>query len=357
MKQHIVLAINPGSTSTKIGLFKESELLLEHSFVHSNAELKQHEGLEKQMVFRKELVLKLLKSKEFDLSDIDVVIGRGGLLKPISSGVYEVNDKMKSDLSSCKYGEHASNLGALMADEIAKQIGVKAYIADPVVVDELQEIARICGVPQIKRRSIVHALNQKAVARRYAKEKGVKYNSLNLIVAHLGGGISVGAHLRGEIIDVNNALDGEGPFSPERAGTIPAGDLITLVLSGEYSECELRRMITGGGGVVAHLGTNDMREVEAEVDKGNRKAKLVLDAMCYNIGKSIGAMAAALEGNVDAILLTGGIAHSKYVCEFIGEMVNFITPISVYPGEDELEALAANAVMVLDGEAKSLEYK
>lgn len=357
MKQHIILAINPGSTSTKIALYRDAKLLCDHTFTHTVEEINLCNGLEGELNYKRGLILQQLKKRGCDLNTIDVVIGRGGLLKPISSGVYEVNEAMKADLHSCKYGNHASNLGGLLADEIARQIGVKAYIADPVVVDELQDVARISGSPLIERRSILHALNQKAVARRYAKERGVKYDSLNLIIAHLGGGISVGAHNRGAVIDTNNALDGDGPFSPERAGTLPAGSLVTLAMSGEHTEDELRRMLTGGGGVVAHLGTNDIRVVEARIAEGDKKAELILNSMCYNIAKAIGATAAVLKGEVDAILLTGGIAYSDYVCDYIKEMVSFISDVVVYPGEDELNALATNALMVLEGELQSLDYR
>jgi butyrate kinase len=255
-------------------------------------------------------------------------------------------------------GEHASNLGALIADDIAQSLpNAKAFIADPVVVDELNDVARVSGHPLFKRISIFHALNQKAIARLHAKSLNKPYEELNLIVAHLGGGISVGAHHNGKVIDVNNALDGDGPFSPERAGTLPAGQLAKLCFSGQYSYEEVKKMITGKGGLVAHTGTNNAYEIEVKARSGDAMAKLLQDAMAYNVGKAIGEMAAVLKGKVDAIILTGGIAHNPDLVDYIKEMVGFIAPIAVYPGEDEMQALAMNALMVLKGEVIPKIYK
>jgi butyrate kinase len=285
-------------------------------------------------------------------------MGRGGLNKPIPSGVYKVNEEMKNDMINSPFGEHASNLGALIADDIAKNLdNVNAYIADPVVVDELEEIARITGHPNFKRISIFHALNQKATARRYARETNQVYEKMNLIVAHLGGGISVGAHRKGKVIDVNNALNGDGPFSPERSGTLPTAQLVSVCFSGKYTKEEIGLMIKGKGGLAAYLNTNDAYEVEMRAKEGDKKAQFISDAMAYQIAKEIGACAAVLKGQVDAILLTGGIAHNKQFCAFIDEMTSFIAPMKVYPGEDEMLALAMNGLMVLRGELEPKEYK
>lgn len=311
-----------------------------------------------QFEFRKEIILKELQEAEIDINKISAVVGRGGLIKPIESGVYFVNDRMKQDLRDCIRGEHASNLGALIADDIARSLpNAKAYIADPVVVDELQDVARISGHPKFERVSIFHALNQKAIARQYAKSLDRKYEELNLIVAHLGGGISVGAHLKGRVVDVNNALDGEGPFSPERAGTVPAGQLAKLCFSGEVTYDEVKKILTGQGGLVAHLGTNDAYEIEMKAKAGDKKAILIQDAMSYNIAKQIGQMAAVLKGEVDGIILTGGIAHNPYLVEYVKDMVGFIGQVVVYPGEDEMQALAMNALMALRGDVLPRDYK
>jgi butyrate kinase len=311
-----------------------------------------------QFEFRKDIIIKELQGAEIDINKISAVVGRGGLIKPIESGVYFVNDRMKEDLMNSIRGEHASNLGALIADDIARNLpSAKAYIADPVVVDELQDIARISGHPKFERVSIFHALNQKAIARQYAKSLDKKYEELNIIVAHLGGGISVGAHYNGRVIDVNNALDGEGPFSPERAGTVPAGQLAKLCFSGEVTYDEVKKMLTGQGGMVAHAGTNDAYEIEMKAKAGDKKAQLLQDAMSYNVAKHIGQMATVLKGKVDGIILTGGIAHNPYLVEYVKEMVGFIAPVSVYPGEDEMQALALNGLMVLRGDVLPHEYK
>jgi butyrate kinase len=349
MKSYNILAINPGSTSTKVAVYKDKELVKELTLRHTSDELKDFPDILSQFHFRKEIIMNAVKESGIDIREMDAIIGRGGLVKPIPSGVYEVNDALKRDLRDKDLGEHASNLGGLIADDIAQEIGVKAYIADPVVVDELQDVARVCGLPNLHRVSIFHALNQKAIAREYAERIGKKYEDLNLILAHLGGGVSVGAHLKGEVIDVNNALDGEGPMSPERAGTLPTRQLAELCFSGKYTYDEVRKMITGRGGFTAHLGTNNAMEVEERIAAGDSQAKLVFDAMCYEVAKNIGAMATVLHGKVDAIILTGGMAHSKYLCKYVEDMVSFIAPVVVMAGENELEALAMNALRVLNG--------
>jgi butyrate kinase len=303
------------------------------------------------------LIIDALVSEGFDVDKIKYIIGRGGLTYPLKSGVYLVNNKMLEHAKAGIYGQHASNLGPLIADYIALQIpGAHAFVADPVVVDELEEIARFSGHPLFERRSIFHALNQKATARLHAQKVGRSYEKLNLIVVHLGGGISVGAHCKGRVIDVNNALDGEGPFSPERSGTLPAGQLIDLCFSKKYSKEEIRRMIIGEGGYVAYLGTNDAMEVETRAKNGDKLAIQIQDALGYQVAKIIGEMAAVLNGYVDAILLTGGLAHSKYLTNYITSKVEFISAVYIYPGEDELEALAMNALRVANGEVEPLEY-
>jgi butyrate kinase len=285
------------------------------------------------------------------------VIGRGGLVRPIESGVYEVNEALRTDLIKGIMGQHASNLGGLIAHDIAKGIdGCRAFIADPVVVDELEEVARITGHPLMPRESKFHALNQKAVARKFAASIERPYEALNLIVAHLGGGISVGAHRKGRIIDVNNALDGFGPFAPERAGTVPAGRLIDVCFSGKYTIQEVKAMITGKGGLVAHLGTNQAHIVADWANAGNDKARLILYAMAYQVAKAVGAQWAVLKGEVDGIILTGGMAQNKMVVGFIREHINCFGKITIYPGEDEMEALNMNALEVLKGERTCKVY-
>lgn len=358
MEEFKVLAINPGSTSTKIAVYRNNKSVFLKNIKHSAEEIAQFKTITDQFGFRKEIILRELKEAGIDVNKISAIVGRGGLLKPIESGVYEVNDQMKNDLRNSIMGEHASNLGALIADDIAQSLpSAKAYIADPVVVDEMDEVARIAGHPKFKRVSIFHALNQKAIARLHAKSLDRKYEEMNIIVAHLGGGISVGAHRLGRVVDVNNALDGDGPFSPERAGTIPAGQLAKLCFSGEITYDEVKKMLTGKGGLVAHAGTNDAYEIELKARSGDAKAKLLQDAMSYNVGKAIAAMAGTLKGKVDAIILTGGIAHNVYLVEYVKEMVGFIAPVAVYPGEDEMQALAMNGLMVLKGEVMPREYR
>ena len=353
-----ILAINPGSTSTKIAIYENEDEKFVKNIKHPAEEIAKFSSVASQFEFRKEIILNELKAAGFDINKIDAIVGRGGLIKPIESGVYEVNEALINDLNNPPLGEHASNLGGLIAYDIAKSLnnGTKAYIADPVVVDELQDVARISGHPLFKRVSIFHALNQKAIARIYAKEIGRKYEDLNLIIAHLGGGISVGAHDHGRVIDVNNALDGDGPFSPERSGSLPTGQLVKLCFSGTKTEAEIKKIIKGEGGLVGHLGTNDAYEVELKA-KEDPKFKLIQDAMSYQIGKAIGAMAAVLKGKVDAILLTGGIAKNPFLVAYVREMVEFIAPMKVYPGEDEMRALAMNGLMVIRGELEPKIYK
>ncbi len=353
------LIINPGSTSTKIAVFENEENVFQKNLKHSSEELAPFENIAEQDGFRRDAILHEVKESGYDINSFHAIIGRGGLVKPISSGIYEVNDALRNDLINPPMGEHASNLGGLIANDIAKSIGgnVKAYIADPVVVDEMQDIARFSGHPEFERVSIFHALNQKAIARTYAKEVGKAYEDLNLIVAHLGGGISVGTHLKGQVVDTNNALDGDGPFSPERSGSLPVGQLAKYCFSGEATLKDVKKMIKGEGGFVAYLGTNDAYEVEMRCKDGDAKAQQVFDAMAYQVAKEIGASAAVLKGKVDAILITGGIAHSKQFVAFIEDMTGFIAPVKAYPGEDEMGALAGNGLMVLRNEIEPKIYK
>lgn len=351
-----ILAINPGSTSTKIAVYSDEEPVLTLSLAHSAEELARFHQVVDQFDWRKNLIEKALEENGIDIREMDAVIGRGGLIDPVESGVYEVNDDLVHDLRNARM-QHASNLGGLIARDIADEIGVRAYIADPVVVDEMMPYARISGSPELPRTSVFHALNQKAVARLYARESGKNYEDLNLIVCHMGGGCTVSAHRRGRVIDTSNALDGCGPMSPERSGSLPPGPLIRLCFSGKYTEDELIKMVHGKGGLMAHLGTTSVPEVLDRILNRDLHAMLVLRGMCYSIAKEIGAMAVGLKGDVDAILLTGGIAHSKRVTDFIAGHVDFIAPIYVYPGENELRALAENALAVLRGERKAKVYE
>ncbi len=352
-----ILAINPGSTSTKIAVYANTKVIFLKSIQHPSEELCQFENIVDQYSYRKDIIMDELKHAQIEMEKIEAVVGRGGLIKPIKSGIYIINDRMKKDLLEGVLGEHASNLGGLIADDIARSLpNARAFIADPVVVDELVDVARIAGHPGFKRMSIFHALNQKATARAYARLLNKKYVDLNLIIAHMGGGISVGAHLRGRVIDVNNALDGEGPFSPERSGTVPAGQLIKECFK-EGSDIEdVKRMITGNGGLMAYFGTNSAYQIELMAMEGDETARMIQDAMSYQVAKEIGALATVLNGEVDGIILTGGIANNPMVVEYIKKMVSFIAPVIIYPGEDEMHALAMNGLMVLKGEVEPKEY-
>jgi butyrate kinase len=358
MEDFRILAINPGSTSTKIAVYQNTNPLFVKNINHPSEELARFEHIADQFHFRKEMIYRELEEADIQLDKIQAVVGRGGMLKPISSGVYQVNDAMKSDLHDHPIKEHASNLGGLIADDIARSLpDARAYIADPVVVDELDPIARISGHPKFKRISIFHALNQKSIARQHAKSIMKRYEDLDLIVVHMGGGITVGAHSKGKVIDVNQGLDGEGPFSPERSGTLPTGDLVRFCFSGEYSEKEILKMVVGNGGLVAHLGTNSAYEAEQRALAGDEEAKFILEALAYQVAKCIGAMVPVLKGQVDAILLTGGVAHSKWITNLIIERVYRFAPVHIYPGEDEMRALAMNGLMVLKGEVEVKEYR
>jgi butyrate kinase len=353
MKQ---LVINPGSTSTKIAVFDDLNILFEKTLRHSVEQLGGFEKIIDEFEFRKNIIIEALDENNIKIGDLSAVVGRGGLLKPIAGGTYAVSPEMIYDLKSGDRGEHASNLGGVLAYEIAGEENLPSFIVDPVVVDEMEPLARLSGHPRFERKSIFHALNQKAVGRRAAEKMNKKYEEVNLIVAHLGGGISVGAHKAGSIIDVNNALDGEGAYSPERSGTLPSGDLVKLSFSGDASHAEIKKMLKGDGGLAAYLGTNDAKAVGEMCSKGDENARLVYEGMAYQVAKDIAANAAVLEGKVDAIVITGGIAYDKEFVSWIEKRVGFIADIIVFPGEDELKALAEGGLRVLTEEEEAQIY-
>ncbi len=357
MDTYRVLAVNPGSTSTKIAIYDDEKEVFELTLRHSAAEIAKYDTIFDQYSFRKQVILDALNEAGINLTKLGAVVGRGGLLKPISGGTYAVSNKMLEDLKVGVSGQHASNLGGVIAHEIATNLNIPAYIVDPVVVDELQDVARISGMPEIDRISIFHALNQKAVARRVARDMGKNYTEINAVVAHLGGGITVGAHQRGVVIDVNNGLDGEGPFSPERCGSMPVCDLAKLCYSGKYDFEEMKKLIKGRGGLVAHLGTNDGRKVGEMIEAGDQRAELIYRAMAYQISKEIGAAAVVLKGDVDVIIITGGLAYDKMLMGWIEESVEFLGKVVIYPGEDEMLALALGGLRVLKGEEQAKEYQ
>ena len=344
-----ILVINPGSTSTKIALFRNEEKVMEEVIRYSEEQLAPYATVMDQYEFRRQDILEVLKQKQLVLEELDAVAGRGGLLRPLAGGPYEVNDRILEDMRNAVGGNHASNLGSVISHSIASELGISAYIVDPVAVDEMEDLARISGLPEIPRISFFHALNQKAVGRRGAGELGKKYEEVNLIVAHLGGGISVGAHQNGRVIDVNNALE-DGPFSPERAGGLPSSSLMELCYSGKHTRQEMKRMLMGRGGLVAYLGTNDGREVGRRIREGDEYARLVYEAMAYQIAREIGGAATVLKGQVDGILITGGLAHDDMLLSWIRERVSFLAPILVFPGEAEMEALAQGTLRVLRGQ-------
>ncbi|WP_432666817.1 butyrate kinase [Wukongibacter baidiensis] len=356
MNREYVLAINPGSTSTKVAIFKNTENVLQKNLSHAPEELDKFQRISDQFEYRKNIIIDWLKDEGYETSKLKSVVGRGGLLKPMPSGTYKVTDVMIEDLKVGVQGEHASNLGGIIARSIADIEGIDSYIVDPVAVDEFEDVARISGMPDIERRSLLHALNIKAVTHNVAKEMGKKVNELNLVVAHLGGGISIVPLKKGKMIDANNANE-MGPFSPERAGGLPVGDIVRMCYSGDYTHAELKKKMRGKGGLVAYLGTNDAREVQKMIDNGNEDAKLIYDAMAYQIGKEIGAMAAVLNGDIDAIVLTGGVAYSKILTDYVTDMVGFIAPVMLQPGEDEMRALNEGVLRVISGEEQAKIYE
>ena len=349
-----ILVINPGSTSTKMAVVEDGEPRLIKVIRHAAEELAPFAKITDQFDFRRKMILNELEKAGIPIK-FDAIVARGSLTKPLPGGVYAVNEAMIQATYASEH-QHACDLGCVIAREIAKGLGCPCYIADPVVTDELNDYARICGLSMFKRESIWHALNQRAIARRFAKENGKRYEDLNLIVAHLGGGISVAAHDHGRAVDVNNALDGEGPFSPERAGSLPAKALVNLCFSGEYTKEEIIKMLSGKGGVFSHLGTTDMIEVDKRMKEGDEKAKLVVDAMFYHVAKAIAEKGAVLCGNIDAIIITGGIAYWDYAVEYLKKRISWMAPVHIYPGEDEMSALAANAAAALNEEVEVLKY-
>ncbi len=351
-----ILALNPGSTSTKIAIYDEYNCIFTETLRHSTEEISKYDKIIDQYEFRKNIILEKIKESGINLEELTAVVGRGGMFKPIQSGTYIVNDEMIDYVKQAPRGEHASNLGCVIAREIADSIGVASYIVDPVAVDEMLEIAKITGMPEFPRDSLFHALNQKAVAKRFAKEVGKSYQSLNLIVAHLGGGVSVGAHQKGKVIDVNNALDGDGPMSPERSGTVPMGKLYKAIFAGKYTLEEVKKKNYGQGGLVAHLGTNDGLTVAKMIENGDSHAKLVFEALAYQVSKEIASVSASLCGDVDAIIITGGLAYNDMLTNWIRERVDFISKVLIYPGEDELQALVEGVIRVLDNEEQALVY-
>ena len=357
-----VLAINPGSTSTKVAVYEDESPLLLQTLRHQAAELAPFGHIADKYAFRRDTVLRLLDEQGIAVDTLSAVVGRGGVLRSIPSGTYRVNELMLDEMRHPVGREHASNLGSIIAHEIAGQVGVPSFIVDPVSVDEFDPVARISGWPEVERRSLSHALNLKATARRTARDLGKPYESLNLVGVHLGGGITVSAHRQGRMVDVNQALDGTGPFSPERAGGLPVGDVVRMCYGvppyagWDLSYDEMFKRIAGRGGLVAHLGTNDATEVERRIQAGDEHARLVFEAMAYQIAKEIGLMATVLFGEVDAIYITGGLAHSQRLVDWIVERTSWIAPVWVYPGEDEMLALVQGALRVLNGQESALEY-
>lgn len=351
-----VLTINPGSTSTKLAVYQGDKVLFEETVRHTMQEFADFNNVQEQFDFRWQVLRRVIDAFGYDVNNLDAVVGRGGLLRPVAGGTYMVTEKMLADLKTNKYGEHASNLGAMLAKKLADTLDIPSFIVDPVVVDEMLPIARFSGNELIARKSIFHALNHKAAGRKIAKKLGSDYEKLNFVIAHLGGGISVAAHRQGKAVDVNNALDGDGPFSPERSGSLPMNDFLEACFSGKWNKRELHDLIIGHGGMISYLGTNSMLEVEAKVKAGDEKAIQAFDAMAYQVSKEIGACSTVLHGKIDAIILTGGLARSDLFTSKIIEQTNWIASVIIEPGEDELEALNSGVQRVLAGLEKEKLY-
>ena len=349
-----ILAINPGSTSTKIALYEDEQEILVKTLDHPSEEMEKYEKIVDQFQMRKEVVLGFLKNNGYDVSKLDAVVGRGGMLPPVKGGAYEVNDLMVNRLRNRPIIEHASNLGALIAYEIAVSINKLAYIYDSLKVDELDDIARLSGMPLLPRTSTSHVLNTRAMAIKVAKKYNKEYSDMNFIIAHMGGGVSINAHKKGRIVDV--ITDDEGPFSPERSGRVQQRALVDLCFSQKYSYKEISKMQSGNGGLKAYIGTVDAREVEKLINEGNEEAKIIYEAMAYQISKGIGELSTVLKGRIDAIILTGGIAYSKMMTEWIKERVEFIAPVEIMPGENEMESLALGTLRILRNEEQAKEY-
>ena len=349
-----ILAINPGSTSTKLALYENDKEIFCNTLEHSAEEIEKYDKIQDQFEMRKNLVISSLLEKGYDIKSLSAVVGRGGMVPKVKSGAYKVNETMVNRLKFNPVIEHASNLGALIAYEIANEVNISAYIYDSVRVDELKDVARISGMPEISRTSTSHALNSRAMAMKVAKMNGKKYSDMNFVVAHLGGGISVSVHEKGRMVDI--LADDEGPFSPERAGRVPCKELIDLCYSGEFDKKTMNKKLRGNGGLKAYLNTVDVREVEEMIERNDEKAKLVLEAMAYQVSKGIGDLSTVVEGKVDAIVLTGGIAYSKRITALIKKRVEFIAPVEIMPGENEMESLAMGIQRVLKGEEEASEY-
>ena len=352
-----ILVINPGSTSTKIAVYNNRKEVFLINVKHDKEVLSTFDRIFDQYEYRKNMIKEILVKASIDLKKMNIIVGRGGLFKPIAGGVYRVNETMLKDVQN-PMGEHESNLGGVIAYALSKEIekDITAIIVDPTCVDEMEPIARISGMPELPRRSFLHTLNQRAIGRKFAKEINKNYEDINVIVVHMGGGISAGAHCKGRIIDVNNGLNGDGPMSPERSGGLPVGQLVDLCFSGKFNRNELMKKIKGNGGLFAYLGTCDAVEIEKRIEKGDENAQLIYDAMCYQVAKEIGGLSTVLKGDVEGILLTGGLAYSKMIVDYITERVKHIAPVKSYPGEGEMEALALNGYLVLTDEIEVKDY-
>ena len=351
-----ILTINPGSTSTKFAVYDEEEPIFTHTIRYDREQLDACGTILGQRQLRTEGMVSELNAYGIDIAQIDAIAGRGGLIRPIESGTYLINDAMLEDLHSAAAAVHASALGAIIAGDIAAKHGMPAYVVDPIVVDEMDPYAKLTGMPGVQRASVFHALNQKVIARRLALQMGMAYENARFIVAHMGGGITIGAHRYGRVIDVNDALSGEGPFTPERSGNIPALPLIDMCFSGEYTKQEMVEKVTKAGGMQGYLGTNDLTSAQRMISEGDEFAALVVDSMAYQVAKEIGAMAAVLEFRVDAIVLTGGLAYSNRFTGAIKNRVDALAKVHVFPGEDEMLALASGVLSVLRGTQSALHY-
>jgi len=351
-----ILIVNGGSTSTKVSVYQDEKPILNQTISHPQKELKKFHDIWEQYEYRKAAILDLLKQRNLSLERFDVIAGRCGTIKPVPGGIYRITPSMLRDMKSKVYGNHPANVVSQVAYDLAQRLNIPAITVDPPVTDEMSVPAKYTGLPQIKRQSSFHALNQKATARKAAKVLGKPYDQLNLIVLHLGGGISVGAHRKGRVVDANNALNGDGPFSPERAGSLPTGELINLCFSGEYTREEMHQLISSKGGLMAHLGTTDILEIEKRIHSGDEKAREVFEAMGYQVAKEVGAAAAVLDGKVDAIALTGNLANSRKLVDIIKKKTAFIAPFYLFPGENEMEALALGALKLIKGKEMALEY-
>jgi len=352
---YTILAINIGSTSTKLGLFQNENPLFLQTVNHNSSELASFQTFIEQSTFRREIVEEVLRKREVKLEDIDLIVSRGGGTKPIDTGIYRISQLMCQDLLSDKFDKHPANLGPVISLSLSRKIDVPAIIVDSPSSDEFEPISRISGIPEINRRSGFHVLSQKAAARKAARDLGRHYGDINLIVGHLGGGISIGAHKKGKIIDATHGIE-EGPFTPERSGGLPVLSVVELCFSGDYNKGQILKKLVGGGGLTAYLGTNDAMVIEEKISRGDKNCKEIYRAMAYQISKEIGAMSAVLKGIVDVIVLTGGLSHSRLLTEWVREMVDFIAPVQIFPGEDEMQALAAGGLRFLRGEENAKEY-